>query len=81
MGSESWPLWLQWALLILVGGAFLGGAWSLALTRARAAGAETVTWRQRARTVARSFGLGEWATVALLLTMLVPLVIRTIAGT
>lgn len=80
MGSDSWPLWLQWALLLLIGGAFLGGSWWLALARARAAGAGLATWSEKTRTFVRSFDLGEWATIALLV-FLVPLVIRTTAGT
>lgn len=73
---DSWPLWLQWVVLLLVGGVFLGCSWWLALSRARAAGAEPGTWWGRARTVVGALSVADWAVVALLAVFLVPLVVR-----
>lgn len=75
--TDSWPLWLQWVVLLAVGGTFLGCSWWLALSRARAAGAEPVTWRGRARAVAAALSLADWVVIALLAVFLVPLAVRT----
>ncbi|MBD8063276.1 hypothetical protein [Oceanitalea stevensii] len=76
---DSWPLWVQWVALLVVGGTFLGSSWWLALARARAAGAEPVTWGERTRTFVGALRLGDWAMVFLLAAFLVPLVVRTVA--
>lgn len=78
---DSWPLSVQWALLVLIGGTFLGCSWWLALARARAAGTEPATWSGKARTIVGALRFSDWATIALLVVFLIPLVIRTITGT
>lgn len=77
---DSWPLWVQWGLLVLVGGTFLGSSWWLTLSQARAEDAETATWGGRARMVFGAFRIGDWAVVVILVAFLVPLVVRTLAG-
>ena len=74
---DSRPLWVQWVLLLLIGGTFLGCSWWLALAGARAAGAEPVTWTEKVRTFVGAFRFADWAMVVLLVAFLVPLVIRT----
>lgn len=74
---DSWPLALQWGLLSLVSGVFLGCTWWLALARARAAGAEPATWNDKARIVIGSLRFSDWAVIALLAVFAVPLAIRT----
>ncbi|MCM3661405.1 hypothetical protein M3148_10465 [Georgenia satyanarayanai] len=76
---DSWPLWGQWVVLLLVGGTFLGSSWWLALARARAAGVEPATWGERTRTVVGALRLADWAVPVLLVVFLVPLVVRTVA--
>lgn len=76
---DSWPLSVQWVLLLVIGGIFLGSSWWLALARARAAGAEPATWSARARTFVAELRFADWVLIALLVVFLVPLVIRTIA--
>lgn len=78
---DSWPLAVQWVLVFLIGGTFLGASWWLALARARAAGAEPATWSENVRTFVGALRLADWAMIALLVVFLVPLVIRTIAAT
>jgi|GEM_PF-820812 len=78
---DSWPLSVQWVLWLLIGAIFLGCSWWLALARARAAGAEPATWREKARTFVGALRFADWAVIVLLVAFLVPLVIRTIAGT
>ena len=77
---DSWPLSAQWALLLLIGGTFLGCSWWLALARTRAAGAEPATWSGKARTFVGALRFAEWAVIALLVVFLIPLMIRTIAA-
>lgn len=77
---SSWPLWVQWALLLLVGGTFLGSSWRLTLLQARAEGVAPATWGRRARMVFGAFGIGDWAVAVILVAFLVPLVVRTLAG-
>lgn len=70
---------MQWALLILVGGTFLGNSWRLTLSRARADGVAPAIWGRRARMVFGAFRTGDWAVVALLLMFLGDLVSRTVS--
>jgi len=77
---SSWPLWVQWVLLVLVGGTFLGSSWRLTLSRARVEGVAPATWGRRARTVFGAFRIGDWAVVALLVLFLGELVSRTVSG-
>ncbi len=77
---DSWPLLAQWVALVLVGGPFLGCSWWLGLGRARVAGAEPAKWSGKVRVVVSSFGIGDWAVIALLVVFLIPLVIQTVAG-
>jgi hypothetical protein len=78
---DSWSLPLQWLLLFLVGGVFLGSSWWLALARARADGAEPATWSEKVRAFVGALRFADWAVIALLAVLLIPLVIRTIVGT
>lgn len=78
---DSWPLPLQWVALLLVGGTFLASSWWLALARVRAAGGEPVTWSEKVRTFVGELRLADWAVIVLLVVFLVPLVLRTVAGT
>lgn len=77
---DSWPLSVQWALLIVVGGTFIGCSWWLTLARARRAGPEPMTWVGRARTFFGALGFADWALIALLVIFFVSLTIRTIAS-
>lgn len=74
---DSWPLWGQWVLLILVGGMFLGCCWWLALARARASGDRPVTLREKMRTAVGALSLADRVVIALLAVFLVPLAVRT----
>lgn len=78
---SSWPLWVQWVLLVLVGGTFLGTSWRLTLSRARTEGVAPATWGRRARMVFGAFRIGDWAVVALLVLFLGELVSRSVTGT
>lgn len=75
---DSWPLALQWGLLSLVSGVFLGCTWWLALARARAAGAEPATRSEKARVGVAALRFADWAVTALLAAFFVPLAIRTL---
>jgi len=77
---DSWPLWVQWVLLALVGVGFLGSSWWLTLSQARAEDAEPATWGGRARMVFGEFRIGDWTVVVVLVAFLVPLVVQTLAG-
>lgn len=77
---DSWPLAVQWAALVVVGGTIIGGSWWQTLARARADGAVPARWSGKVRMVVTDLGFTDWAFVALLATFFVPLTIRTIVG-
>lgn len=79
MGPDSWPLWLRWVLLVVVGCLFIGSSWWLALKQASNEGDEAPSWRAQLRNYGKSLGFGEWATLALLVIFLIPLLIETVA--
>ena len=77
---DSWPLWVQWALLFLLAGTYLGCSWWLAFAGARASGDGPATWSVKVRRFVSSLAFADWALIALFVAFLIPLVIRTIAG-
>lgn len=77
---DSWPLSVQWAVLVVLGGAVVGGAWWQTLARARADGAEPATWDGKLRMVVKDLGFTDWAFLALLAAFFVPLLVRTVTG-
>lgn len=78
---DSWPLSAQWAVLVVLAGAVVGGSWWQTLARARAEGTEPSTWDGKLRRVVEDLGFTDWAVIALLAAFFVPLLVRTVTGT
>ena len=77
---DSWPLAVQWAVLITIAVAFYGVTWWQARTEARARGDEPQGFRGHVRMMTKTFRLSDWAMTLLLAVFLIPLGIKTLAG-
>ena len=78
---DSWPLWVQWAVLLVTTGGFFGSSWWLFRNRLRTQGAEPATRKERLRAFVKELRFIDWAVTVVLLSLLIPLAIRTVTST
>lgn len=70
----------QWAVLLVLAGAFLGSSWFLARSRARRTRTGDSTGPGGVKGLLASFTVADWAVVALGVAFLIPLMVRTFAA-